>query len=212
MAFSEEDHELIEAFRTYIEDSVANDDRYGVSNRLDRDDASTLATRFEATPTCWFEVALRPLIPQIRVAFLTNDRWLSEELEQAIQDVTINEINRLTGRTSHKVISFFLSVDYFWNIGVIAPFLGLMGTVTGISKAFGAVSVFSALSKYEFKNIVNSLSGGINEALYTTIGGLVVGNVSLICYYFFVWRIDSVNKALNEAGDVLISKVSMRGS
>lgn len=86
MAFSEEDHELIEAFRTYIEDSVANDDRYGASNRLDRDDASTLATRFEATPTCWFEVALRPLIPQIRVAFLTNDRWLSEELEQAIQD------------------------------------------------------------------------------------------------------------------------------
>lgn len=86
MAFSEEDHEVIEAFRTYIEDSVANDDRYGACNRLDRDDASTLALRFEATPTCWFEVALRPLIPQIRVAFLTNDRWLSEELEQAIQD------------------------------------------------------------------------------------------------------------------------------
>lgn len=86
MAFSEEDHEVIEAFRTYIEDSVANDDRYGACKRLDRDDASTLALRFEATPTCWFEVALRPLIPQIRVAFLTNDRWLSEELEQAIQD------------------------------------------------------------------------------------------------------------------------------
>ncbi len=86
MAFSEEDHELIEAFRTYIEDSVENDDRYGACNRLDRNDASTLAMRFEVTPTCWFEVALRPVIPQIRVAFLTNDRWLSEELEQAIQD------------------------------------------------------------------------------------------------------------------------------
>ena len=86
MAFSDEDHELIEAFRTYVEDSVANDDRYGECVRLDRDDASTMAMRFEATPTCWFEVALRPLIPQVRIAFLTTDRWLSEELEQAIQD------------------------------------------------------------------------------------------------------------------------------
>ena len=86
MSLTETDRETIEAFRTYIEDSVAPDDRYGPAERHDRDDESTLATRFEVAPACWLEIAIRPLIPQIRVGFLTDDRWKSEGMEQAIQD------------------------------------------------------------------------------------------------------------------------------
>jgi len=86
MSLTEDDRAVIESFRTYIEDSIATDERYGQSNRTDREDESTLATRFEAAPGCWFEFAIRPTIPQIRVGFLTNDRWKSEEIEQAIQD------------------------------------------------------------------------------------------------------------------------------
>ena len=86
MSLSEEQREQIEAFREYIEDSVAGDDRYGPPERIDREDWSTLATRFEAGPSCWFEIALCPSVPQIRVSFLTDDRWKSEEIEQAIQD------------------------------------------------------------------------------------------------------------------------------
>lgn len=86
MPLNDEHRERIAAFRTYIEDTVANDDRYGDATRHDREDESTLATRFAAAPSCWFELALRPFVPQIRVAFLTDDRWRSEEVEQAIQD------------------------------------------------------------------------------------------------------------------------------
>jgi len=86
MPLTEQDRERIEAFRTFIADTVATDIRYGLSERHDRDDESTLATRFNPGPACWFEVAVRPLIPQVRVGFLTDDRWKSEELEQAIQD------------------------------------------------------------------------------------------------------------------------------
>ena len=86
MPLDELSRDKIEAFRNYIEDSVSNDDRYGPAERHDRDDSSTLATRFGVGPSCWLEVAVRPMIPQIRVGFLTDDRWKSEEVEQAVQD------------------------------------------------------------------------------------------------------------------------------
>ncbi len=86
MPLTQQDRDRIESFRTFIADSVAADDRYGPASPNDREDASTLATRFNAGPSCWFEVAVRPFIPQVRVGFLTDDRWKSEELEQAIQD------------------------------------------------------------------------------------------------------------------------------
>lgn len=86
MSLTVEDGAYIEAFRSYVEDSVRLDERYGESSRADREDGSTLATRFEAASGCWFEFAIRPSARQIRVGFLTNDRWKSEEIEQAIQD------------------------------------------------------------------------------------------------------------------------------
>ncbi len=86
MALSEEQAYLIESFRVYVEDAVVADDRYGSVARHDREDDSTLALRFEAGAKCWFEVSVRPTVPQVRVSFLTNDRWKSEEIEQAIQD------------------------------------------------------------------------------------------------------------------------------
>ena len=86
MALTDEQARLIESFRVYAEDAVAADDRYGSVTRHDREDGSTLALRFEAGATCWFEVAVRPMVPQVRVGFPTNDRWKSEEIEQAIQD------------------------------------------------------------------------------------------------------------------------------
>ena len=86
MALDEESRETIDAFREYIEGAVAGDERYGEAERDDREDESTLATRFQAGTACWLEVAVRPHIPQVRVGLLTNDRWKSEEIEQGIQD------------------------------------------------------------------------------------------------------------------------------
>lgn len=85
MSLNEEQRATIEAFRSYIEDSVGTDDRYGTKVRHDRPDETILASRFEAAPKCWFEVAVRPTIPQVRVGFLTNDRWISEGAEEAIE-------------------------------------------------------------------------------------------------------------------------------
>jgi hypothetical protein len=86
MPLSEDDVELIEAFRAYIEDFVAADDRYGPSSRVSSDDESITACRFEAGPSSWFEVAVHHTTPQVRVGFLTMDTSVGDEVEQAIQD------------------------------------------------------------------------------------------------------------------------------
>ncbi len=59
---------------------------------------------------------------------------------------------------------------------VIAPALGLLGTITGLIKAFGTMS----------KTVDMSLiSGGISEAMVTTLLGLVVALVNLAASHFF---------------------------
>ena len=86
MPLSENEHEVIEAFRDYVEGSVEADDRYGVVSRCDDEEGTILASRFEAGPTCWLEVAVHTTIPQVRIAFLTSDESIGEEAEQAIQE------------------------------------------------------------------------------------------------------------------------------
>ncbi len=85
MPLSEEDVELIEAFRDYVEDFVAEDDRYGPVSRVNSDDHSIMASRFEAGPSAWFEIAVHPAIPQVRVGFLTRDTAVGDEVEQGLK-------------------------------------------------------------------------------------------------------------------------------
>lgn len=93
MPLSEEQIGWCDAFRAYIESSVSTDERYGPVTHHDRDDQSLLASRFEMAPQCWLEVALRPFVPQVRVGFVTTDRWKSEDAESMIEDSgdTMNE-------------------------------------------------------------------------------------------------------------------------
>ncbi len=85
MPLTELDRDRIDHFRTYMEDALAQDDRYGAPVRHDRDDDSILATRFEVGPNFWLELGVRPFIPQLRIGILTDDRWKSEELEELIE-------------------------------------------------------------------------------------------------------------------------------
>lgn len=106
MALPRHDRQSIEAFREYVEDSVAEDERYGTATRHDAVDESVLATRFEAGPSCWFEISLRPLIPQLRVGFLTRDRAMGEDIEQALHE--------LGGTVEGLVASSFAEAGLDW--------------------------------------------------------------------------------------------------
>ena len=61
-----------------------------------------------------------------------------------------------------------------------APMLGFLGTVTGMVRAF--FDMANAGTNVD----VSLLSGGIYEALVTTVGGLVVGIITLFAYNYLV--------------------------
>ncbi|MBK8914178.1 MAG: hypothetical protein IPM64_06175 [Phycisphaerales bacterium] len=75
----------INRFRDRFEQALRGDDRFGPPERVDRDDESTLQTRFAVGERLWLELALRPFLPQVRVGIMTDDRWRSEDLEDAIE-------------------------------------------------------------------------------------------------------------------------------
>lgn len=70
-------------------------------------------------------------------------------------------------------------------LGSVAPFLGLLGTVTGLITTFGALTVLGS-------NEPRLLAGGISEALITTQAGLVVAIPILLTHAFLSSRVDDV--------------------
>lgn len=67
-----------------------------------------------------------------------------------------------------------------------APMIGFLGTVTGMIRSF--FDMANAGSNVD----ITILSGGIYEALVTTVGGLVVGIITLFAYNYLVSEVDNV--------------------
>ena len=75
----------------------------------------------------------------------------------------------------------------------VAPLLGLMGTVTGMIKAFDVVAKSNALGRTEL------LAEGISEALLTTAFGMAVAVPSVIVYHIFRIRADNLLREMEDA-------------
>ena len=106
-------------------------------------------------------------------------RWLevSQEVDRAIENRAASELETLR-RKSY--------IDWLWNLGTLAPLVGLFGTASGISHAFAMLSITMGRgADVTQSTIVRRLSGGIFEALWTTIEGLFVGILFMLIYYYY---------------------------
>jgi len=79
---------------------------------------------------------------------------------------------------------------HFWMnmisvIAAISPMIGLLGTVSGMIKAFQKIGM-GGMGKPE------QLAGNIGEALITTATGLVVGIPAMLAFYLFRGKFDSL--------------------
>jgi len=81
-------------------------------------------------------------------------------------------------------------------IAVIAPFVGLTGTVFGIIRAFQDI----ALKGNSTPAVV---AAGVGEALVTTAAGLVVAVISVIFFNYFKTRIKAYNQEMIVAANQL---------
>jgi len=100
-----------------------------------------------------------------------DESWMQRE--KAVEDAGAREVERLSANLRPLVV-----------IGMIAPLLGLLGTVWGMIDAFANIALADGLGKPE------TLAAGISQALVTTAAGLCVAIPAQAAYYWFRSRID----------------------
>ncbi len=129
--------------------------------------------------------------PVLRVIWHGLNHYYAS-LEGALQVAAGMEIER-AGR-------FIVILD---TIVTLAPLLGLLGTVTGLMRAFFKIG------SAELNESV--ISGGIAEALIATACGLTIAVVSLVALNYFAARVSKLQFEIQTACtnvEVLISSIS----
>ncbi|MCK4360340.1 MAG: MotA/TolQ/ExbB proton channel family protein [Bacteroidales bacterium] len=97
------------------------------------------------------------------------------DINAAIENVGKLEVSRLEKNTAGLA-----------TIAGAAPMLGFLGTVIGMIRAFYDMSMAG-------NNIdIALLSGGIYQAMITTVAGLIVGIIAYICYNLLVARVEKL--------------------
>ena len=126
-------------------------------------------------PAAALEVCKRREKPLARIlaAGLARTGSPTPEVEKAVEDAGAREVKRLSANLRPLVV-----------IGVIAPLLGLLGTVWGMIEAFSSIAFQGGLGKPEL------LASGISQALVTTAAGLAIAIPAQAIYYYLKGRID----------------------
>ena len=97
-----------------------------------------------------------------------------ETLESILQEAILKELPRLE--------RFLPALNI---MGAVAPLLGLLGTVTGMIETFQAITLYGAGDP-------KMMSGGISEALVTTMLGLAVAIPIMLVHTFLRRRLEHI--------------------
>lgn len=94
-------------------------------------------------------------------------------------DINFGKVKEAIEEASTEQVTTYLKpIDYLSIIGATAPMVGLLGTVSGMIKAFETIGS-QGMGKPEL------LAGNIGEALITTAAGLIIAIPSMLFYYYF---------------------------
>lgn len=128
-------------------------------------------------------------VPKIILAGLQAREMDRQDMENALQESILREIPRLEK---------FLST-----LGVlagIAPLLGLLGTVAGMIETFHVITYFGTGDP-------RMMSGGISEALVTTMLGLSVAIPLMLCHTLLTRRVDTITAQMEEKAVSFVNTV-----
>ncbi len=114
-----------------------------------------------------------------------------------VREIAETEGTRVASALNNRVI-------YLADIGMIAPLLGLLGTVLGIIRSFGALGADIGSARYV------QLSNGVSEALINTSAGLAIGIPAMIFYAFFRGRAQRLISELESAVTHVLALLSLQ--
>jgi biopolymer transport protein ExbB len=129
-----------------------------------------------------------PLSTLIKIG-LDNTDLERAEIKELIEDQGRQEVRHLEK-----------GLTILETIAVISPLMGLLGTVLGMIKVFGVI-------KEQGIGQAAALSGGISEALITTVTGLFVGIPVLIFYNYFARKAENFVLDIEKYSIFLIQKI-----
>lgn len=127
---------------------------------------------------------------------------------QSVQDPESSVMKDLIeGEGARHAVILQGRTQYLLDVAVIAPMVGLLGTVLGMLEAFNTVALDLAKAKPML------LAAGVSKALITTAGGLMVGIPAMVAYAFFRGRVSKLVSHLEvAAADVLTALIGERKS
>ena len=124
-----------------------------------------------------------------------NSEEAAETIHEEIEEATALEMPMLEKNLT--IISTLVS------LGTLA---GLLGTVTGMIKAFGALASAGTPDQA-------ALANGISEALINTATGISTSALAIITYNFFTSKIDTLTYSIDEAAVTIVNTYrKFRGS
>jgi biopolymer transport protein ExbB len=106
---------------------------------------------------------------------------------ESLKEVAVAEGSAQASAMLHRVA-------YLADIGVLAPMVGLFGTVMGIIRSFAAIGNGSSTLSRDVL-----LASGVSEALVATAAGLVLAVVAAACYAVFRNRVQGLISELEGA-------------
>ena len=91
--------------------------------------------------------------------------------------------------SSEELAGPFVLINYLSVVGSLSPMVGLLGTVSGMVKAFNVIEAEGAGS-------AQALAGNISEALITTATGMIVGIPAMFFFFFFKNRYGKITSRI----------------
>lgn len=132
----------------------------------------------------------------IKSALLKYQEVKREGLDSEAAAETIHkEIEEVTSLEMPMLEKHMTILSTMVSLGTLA---GLLGTVTGMIKAFSALSAAGTPDS-------SALANGISEALINTATGISTSALAIIAYNFFTSKIDTLTYSIDEAGNTIVN-------
>lgn len=128
-------------------------------------------------------------LPNVVLLALNNHHLPKLEIREILEDQGRQEIRRLEK-----------GLTVLETIAAIAPLMGLLGTVLGM------IEVFARIQQHGIGQTA-TFSGGISEALITTVTGLFIGIPVLIAYNYFTSKSEGLILDIEKYSNDIIHKI-----
>ncbi len=111
----------------------------------------------------------------------------------------------MSSSISEESLKFDKNLNYIGTLAVVSPFIGLLGTVLGIMRAFSDIALKGATGPAV-------VAKGVAEALAATAAGLFVAIPASIFFNYFKTRLKNINSQMKISGSRLAEMLVLSDS